>query len=315
MKQPHPYLMEKILHTSVRNMTPYRKNWCIETDQHKWIAKRVNNSDNLRWWIKVDQEMRQRGFHSMPIIRSDGKSWLCTPFIEGKTGNYANMEEVKRMIGVLAHFHLAGRGLTTPPEKGAAFLLYHRLHERLVQFYQLMKKVDSIPGELGVFLKRYGRDFYLDGYQTWQQIEKLPLQKIAHEERFLRNLTHRDLASHNWIISPNHQPWLIDFETADYDSQLGDVWQISSRILSENNWSDEWSEFVLLSYESYRPFTSLEKRIIYNLLSFPNEFFREAIGLAKKKRGYQMKYTFPYLQKLVNQRNQWQLQLKRIFYW
>lgn len=315
MKQPHRVPMERILHTAVRNITPYRKNWCLHTDGQKWIAKRARSSTRLRWWLKVDHELRMRGFTMMPPIRSDGFEWILTPFLEGKTGSYTKLDDVKKMVEVLAHFHATGRGCTTPPAEGAAFLLTQRLHDRLVQFYQLMKKADSIPGELGKLLRQYGRDFYLDGLKAWQQLEWLPLQKINEEERWMRFITHRDLASHNWIIAPDGQPWLIDFETADYDCQLGDVWQIASRILSEHNWADEWCETVLYKYDSVRPLSALEKQIIYTLFSFPNEFFREAIGLVEKKRGYVLKHTLPYLQKLAEQRGEWQSQLRRISYW
>lgn len=315
MREPRQYQMEQILHSAVRNITPYRKNWCIETDVGKWIAKRTRFPARLKWWLKVDQELRLRGFTAMPPIRSDGSRWIITPFIEGKTGSYSRWQEVEKILKVLAHFHLVGQRLHTPPEKGAAFLLYHRLYDRLIRFYRLLKKAPLLEKELGELLKNHGRDFYLDGLRAWQKLQWLPLQKINHDEWLMRNVTHRDLASHNWIIDEEGKPWLIDFETADYDSQLGDIWQISSRILSENNWSDEWCARVLHTYEYVRPLSAVEKKIICTLFSYPNEFFREAIGLAEKKRGYTMKHSLPYLKKLAKNRESWQKQIKWISYW
>jgi hypothetical protein len=202
--------------------------------------------------------------------------------------------------------------LVTPSPHKAMFTLYERIHDRLVQFYRVFQKSTAIPGELGQLLRTHGKDFYLDGLKTWQQLEKLPLREITYEERALHCLNHRDLASHNWIIDSSGQPWLIDFETADYDCQLGDVWQIGTRILSENNWSDSWVERFFRSYEVYRPLSAVEKKMISTLFSFPNEFFRETIGLVEKKRGYSHRVTLPYLQRLVEHREHWRLQVKRI---
>ncbi|SEN34880.1 phosphotransferase [Lihuaxuella thermophila] len=315
MKEPCQYQMEQILHSAVRNITPYRKNWLIETEAGKWVVKRTRFPARLRWWLKVDQELRLRGFTAMPPIRSDGSRWIITPFIEGKTASYSRWQEVEKILQVLAQFHLVGQRLHTPPEKGAAFLLYHRLYERLIQFYRVLTKTPFLEKELGELLESHGQDFYLDGRRAWQRLQSLPLQKICHDEWFVRNITHRDLASHNWMIDEGGNPWLIDFETASYDSQLGDIWQISARILSENNWTDEWCHRVLMSYEYVRPLSPLEKKILYTLFSYPNEFFREAIGLAERKRGYEIKHSVPYLKKLIEQRENWQKQIKRISYW
>ena len=50
-------------------------------------------------------------------------------------------------------------------------------------------------------------------------------------------MAHRDLASHNILIGVTGKPWLIDFETADPDAQLGHLWQLASRALVE--WHSE----------------------------------------------------------------------------
>ena len=134
MIQPHPLHIQKLLHTPVRRISPYRNNWCIETDFMWWIAKPF---DGLKasWLIQVDRELRERGFQSMLPMITDGESWILTPFIQGKTCNYNNVSEVIRMIHTLAFFHQAGRYLKTPPPSGGAFLLTHRLQRRLQKLF------------------------------------------------------------------------------------------------------------------------------------------------------------------------------------
>jgi hypothetical protein len=314
MKQPHPTLVETVLHTKVHRMRPYRKNWCIETNQHKWIAKHVHPSW-LHWWVQVDRELRARGFTAMQPIYTDGGEWLFMPFIEGKTGRYTIREDVEQMVETLAIFHRLGRGLMTPPADEAAFLLPERIAQRLNEFYRVLQQAERLPTPLRELLLAYGRDFYLDGLAAWERLRQMPLTRFSLKERRLHALTHRDLASHNWMIDRSGHIWLIDFETATYDAQIGDVWQMASRILVEHAWSGEWLQMFLSQYEKGRLLSSFEKKVLSLLLAFPNEFMREAIGLAEQKRGYQMKYSLPYLQKIAEGRNKWKYQLKQLFYW
>ncbi|MBA4541368.1 phosphotransferase [Thermoactinomyces daqus] len=314
MKRPRRELLERILHTEVRNITPYRRNWYIETAQMHWIAKRMHTG-RLQWWCRVDNELRQRGFQAMLPICSDGQNWLLTPFIKGKSGKYSRLEDVKSMVKILAAFHQTGRELWTPPRKEAAFLLYQRVAERLARFYQVLRRVNKVEGDLGKLLVKVGKDFYLEGLRCWEKLERLPLKEFCYQEYERRCLAHRDLASHNWLIGEDRTIWLIDFETADYDCQAGDVWQMASRMLTENDWNEDCGEMFLNAYESVRPLSWLEKKIIATLFQFPNDFFREVVGLAEKKRNFYTQHSLPYLVKIIEHRDKWKEFCKGIVYW
>lgn len=314
MIQPDPLHLEKLLHTPVRCIRPYRNNWCIETDFMWWIAKPAHGS-KVEWWYQVDNELRKRGFHSMPPMVTDGFKWILTPFIHGKSCKYLKMDEVKRMVKTLAHFHRVGRHLRTPPPE-AAFLLSHRLVRRLKKFHQLLLSVNRVKNpSLRELLQEAGRDFYLDGIEAWNQLEKLPFQEWVERERNNHMLAHRDLASHNWMRDQSGALWLIDFETADYDAQVGDVWQMATRILAANRYPDRGIEMILHSYEAVRPLAGIEKKILAALFLYPNEFFREAIGLAERKRGYAFTASFPYLKQIVCDREKWKKQIAKLMYW
>jgi hypothetical protein len=315
MKQPHSVWLEKSLSTSVHGLVPYRGNWRVATEKGEWVAKRVKDSAHLRWWTLVDRELRLRGFQAMPTFRSDGREWAFTRFLEARAGNYADRDETAKMMGTLAAFHLRGKNLTTPPKKGAPFLLYHRLHERLTDFYKVLNVSHAVSGELGKLLRVAGPAFYRDGFEAWLCLGRLPLARWCHEGVLSRCLAHRDLASHNWLVDVDGQMWLIDFDTADYDAQIGDVWQMASRMLSETGWEEGGIERLLSAYEEVRPLTAIEKRILASLLAFPNEFYREAIGLVKRKPGYKLEHSLPYLQKITEYGETWRRQIRALGYW
>jgi Ser/Thr protein kinase RdoA (MazF antagonist) len=218
-------------------------------------------------------------------------------------------------VEILARFHRTGRKLSTPPRREAAFLLYERIHTRLVRFYEVLKRAHHVKEGWGTLLSKYGYEFYQDGLDAWERLNRLPLKEFCQAERMNRHLTHRDLASHNWLVTPDGGVWLIDFETVEYDTQLGDVWQMASRVLTQNDWADDWYDLILQTYESVCPLSSLEKKIVYTLFLFPNEFYREAIGVAERKQSFHPKHSMDYLYKIVENRNKWKKQLKQITYW
>ncbi|RAL26633.1 phosphotransferase [Thermoflavimicrobium daqui] len=315
MNSPRYKDIEKLLHQSVREISYYQRNWLIKTDRQAWIAKRIRSVSKHRWWLQLDTELRLRGFYPMLPIVSDQKRWMLTPFIKGKTCNYTNFDEVNQCVGLLAHFHYVGRNLYTPPIQGAAFLLIHRLHDRLVQFYRILHQADSIPGELGEILRAYGTDFYSYGLKAWERLEGISFARFNWDEYLRQYLTHRDLASHNWLVDQQGKIWMIDFDTAAYDCQLGDLWQITTRILSSNQWQIQVGKRIFSTYEATRPLSSIEKKYLSILFSFPNEFYREMIGLIQQKRGYKKTHSLPYIHKIILDRKNWLEFIKHFSSW
>lgn len=303
--------IERILQNHVISIQPFHRHWVIYTaDQRKWQLKVIESPLHLKWWYAVDREIRSCGFLSMPPIYTDGFRYLLTPWIQGNVSQYHDQAQAVRIIKQLALFHQAGRGLLTPPKQEVAFLLYDRVYERLKRFYQLMKQVKGIKGEFGQLLAEVGPRFYRDGWEAWEQLTRLPLREFTLWQRKNHYLAHRDLASHNWLCDQKNRIWLIDFDTAEYDSQLGDLWQILGRMTAEQQWNLSSFQRLLNSYEKICPLSSFEKKLLLILLRFPNEFFREALGLHLKKTGYTSSSTLAYLQKLAKGRSRWLRQVK-----
>ncbi len=314
MSFPSRGQMEKIIKSSVYRISPFHRNWLIYTNDQTWVAKKIRSRTHHHWWLHVDQELRRRGFRYMPKIKSD-QNWMLTPLIKGEMCQYTHLEDTKKVMKVLALFHVRGRRLQMPPANKAAFLLTHRLHERLVQFYQILNEAPHIGGEEGDLLRTYGMEFYRYGLKAWERLAAFPLEKWNLKEYYSHCLAHRDLASHNWIIDQEGKAWLIDFDTANYDYQLGDVWQISTRILSSNHWSPQVYEQIISTYEQIKPLTSWEKKALSILFLFPNEVYRELMGLIKRKPGYTLKNTLPYVKRLIQERDQWHSFTKQIHTW
>ncbi|OYD09917.1 phosphotransferase [Paludifilum halophilum] len=306
---------ERALGASITEMVSLQRSRLLITRRGNWVVKPVRRPEHLLWWSRVDRELRIRGFQRMPVFRTDGYRWIFTEWVNGQTASYRRKEELVRTAGLLAHFHRAGKGLFTPACREAAFLLSDRLDSRLRDFFKLWKERRDIPGEAGHLLRRYGFRFYRLGEEAWNRLDQLPWEEWIRWERGCRFLTHRDLASHNVLLDRTGGPWLIDFETADYDGQVGDLWQLLSRGMCEHNWDLQVFREVVGTYESIRPLSSLEKRLLTVLLGFPNEFYRELSGLIRKKPGYRKEKTLPHLRRIIRTVPLWRRFLWEIDCW
>lgn len=291
---------KQILGETIYTVHRNRRYPLLETPSGKWVAKPLRNPSHLRWWYGVDRELRQRGFDPMPSFRTDGRDWLLTAWVNARPATYRNREEIRMAADLLARFHRAGRHLFTPPPSLRYVSLWERIDSRYRSFSLLMKKADRVGGELGLLLRAYGEHFLKFATGARQRLSRLPLKPLIGWERSLHCISHRDLASHNILIDGNQTAWLIDFETADYDAQVGDLWQLLSRSLAEQAWDPEIFIDVLNTYETYRVLSPLEREVLTALLGFPNEFFREALGIAWNKAGFDREKIIPYLQKIVD---------------
>ncbi|MBN2910135.1 hypothetical protein JQC72_11545 [Polycladomyces sp. WAk] len=315
MKEKDLMRVADVLGTPVWGAEPFRRLWRVRTSRGDWVAKPVRHVPHLHWWLRVDREMRMRGFHLMPQIRTDGKRWVLTPLIPGQPASYKKLSDARKAVRQLAWFHRLGDGLQTRSYHQGEYLLEERLDTRLREFYRTMTTPGVTGHELACLLKTNGPYFFQAGVVAMSRLSALDLRGRVARDRRLHRLAHRDLASHNWVSDTKGQLWLIDFETADYDCQLGDVWQLLSRTLSEHRWESDVYRMLLAEYEAVRPLSARDKALLVALLSFPNEFFREAIGLAKEKRGYALDKSLPYLRQIVRDRDQWQRFLETIRSW
>ena len=257
-----------------------------------WVVKPVRDPVQLRWWMSVDRELRFRGFQAMPPIYTDGRRWLITPMIDGFPVSYRDRRQVRKAARLLAAFHRLGRGLATPPFHRKTDQFLRRLDTRLSEFSRLLKTSEGIEGEIGELLRIHGRRFYRYGLEARRQIAGYPLSRLFERDWHARSVVHQDLASHNWLMDRGGNLWLIDFETADYDWQLGDLWQLLSRVLPEQGWSRSVWDEVIAAYGEICPLSSWERSILRKLLGFPNEFLGKPWGCSKAKGDTILRWSF-----------------------
>ncbi|PTM58311.1 phosphotransferase [Desmospora activa] len=293
---------ERLLGDRIETVQPFQKNWLVTTAHGRWVAKRTRRPGFLQWWAGVDREIRLRGFQQLPFWLTDGREWQLSAWIPGRSARYRQQGDLVHAAAILGRFHRLGRGLYTPTLSPGSNLI-KRVEERFLTFIRFVRKQNS-PAVQQVLQPVEG-ELLQCGQQVLEALSRFPWDDWCRREQQMHNLVHRDLASHNWIWDSVGRGWLIDFDTAGYDVQVGDLWQLLSRGMWEQNWEPSILQRAVATYEQERPLQWWERELLRILLAFPNEIYREAIGLGRGDPEYTITRTLPYLERLVTNVPQW----------
>src|SRR5699024_1630134 len=92
-----------------------------------------------------------------------------------------------------------------------------------------------------------------------------------------RVVAHRDLASHNFLVG--EKTYLIDYDTAIYDTPLVDLVQMIDRTMDQQKWNFDCFYQMMGQYQLSYPLTEQQCALVYLLLRYPDNLMREIIGL------------------------------------
>ncbi|MDR6226374.1 phosphotransferase [Desmospora profundinema] len=296
-------LWERLLGERITDIQPFRRNWLVTTSHGCWVAKQSRRPAFLRWWAGVDREMRNRGFKGMPRWLTDGQKWQLSAWIQGRSAQYGDRNDLTGSAGVLGKFHRLGRRLHTPTLSPGRHLI-RRVEERFHSFVQLIRTTPP-SSQVRQVLQPVEGELLHCGQQVLDALARYPWDYWCGREQRMQSLVHRDLASHNWVWDFTGKGWLIDFDTAGYDLQVGDLWQLLSRAMWEQDWDVSILHRTMAAYERERPLPLVERELLRILLAFPNEIYREALGLSRGDPDYALARTLPYLQSLVAKVSRW----------
>lgn len=272
----------------------------IVTSGSAWLVKPVRDTKRALWWEQADPLIRNRGFRAMPDFFVWQDEWLVMRYISGRTVQYGNFWDLLQSVKMLARFHAASEAIPKNKSGHSGSTLPERLVHRYEQYSRLHSRLQYFPGLLSV-----SDEFRQLGERALNRIEKTALRDLTRSDVERGTVAHRDLASHNILISPEGKTWLIDFETADLDVQLGDLWQMAGRALVEWHWNPNIYESILHTYETIRPLSTIERLTLQQLFAFPNDFYREVLGLLKRRSGFAEHKVIPYLQMMIRDRSRW----------
>jgi CotS family spore coat protein len=181
-----------------------------------------------------------------------GYGFLCD-WVDSREANYKNPVELKMCIDTLSNLHLASRGFV-PPEETKGRNYYGRWIQRfkkrcdeLLYFKALVKSRDIQTEFDNIFLK-YFDVHYRQGLKAVRDLENSKYGLIMEKHKKMSGFCHHDTANHNFLITPELDMYMIDFDYCIADTFLHDLSSIVIRCLKYGHWNFDTLNFIIDTY-------------------------------------------------------------------
>ena len=322
-------LLERAFRCQIHAIKPKRNVHLLKTDRGHWILKGYKNAEKARWVTELSQALREKGFfRTVQYVSNTGgakvfpyedRYYTIMKMIDGKESDHGSLHDVKKSAETLAHFHLAGRGFPFPhaPYDGTPAVL-DKWESRLEHFERIswsierngpLNRLESLIQQIEDTVVRDGREFLWQAY-------KLPLTAEMYAALEKGTLAHRDVASHNFLLTPRGNCYLIDLDTVGHDLQLVDLVQLISRMLLMQEYRLESFVEAIDAYSKINPLSDTQVWMIHQMLRYPDNVMREVTGLYGNRPGYHLRGVLHLVQmeaRLMRQRNEFLRAGEKIF--
>lgn len=297
------YLMQVTKLTNMKNDHVF----LVETEREKYVLKTYEDEEILRWQEKFTEQVIERGTKGMiPFIKnirntsinripSHQKVFGIMPFIPGEIIDPSNWKQVKDCIKLLAHFHLKSGGIYGKKQViPFRSQLLEKWNQRLQLFVRSLQPFHKAHEHTGVesmggirqAMARYYEEAIHWAKWTLTHVPKAYLLFLEEQAQWERQMAHLDVAPHNFLTMKGQYYYLLDYDLADYAPPLLDVVQFINRVSNEFEWSFDTVQELIYTYSSIYSLHPMEKKIIPLLLVYPNDLFREWLGLWKNHGGF-----------------------------
>lgn len=295
----------------VFDMQKKRKSYRVKTNKGIWFLKGYSDPNKAKWVIQLSAQLACRGFkqglrfiqtvREKPFFEANGCYYTVMEELKGRDGSYANLKDAMRAVACLAKFHEAAVHI-----KGNLFIdrysvpLVEKWMWRIHLFKDIVRQASQChkKNHLIKIVLAKAPEIVKQAEQTLDIAMRSQLCEKFNSALQRRTVAHRDLASHNFLISKD-STYLIDYDTAYYDTQLVDLVQIFGRILVQQNWDLGVFSKLIEQYRRYRPLLEKEVSLIYCLLRYPDDFMREVNGLFEIRRQPQLRRLASYLETMM----------------
>ncbi|WP_139490300.1 phosphotransferase [Brevibacillus dissolubilis] len=299
MDQTFQRSLERAFRCHIYGVKQKRTVYLVRTNRGLWVVKGYKELDKANWVTHLAQALRQQGFYQTVEYVPTETNELVYPYgnrfftvmkaIDGREANYAHSYDMKKSITTLGKFHQAAQGFHTMPTiLGQKPPLMDKWERRLETFKRISEKINTRgpQNRLEQIILSMNKEIKRDGEEAVTAMKILPISEEMSKAATYGTLAHRDVASHNFMLTEPGTCFLIDLDTVDQDMQLVDLVQFMSRMLFLHGYSFAAFQDALDSYQKVNPLTDTQITMLYTMLRYPDNALREITGIYAKHPGY-----------------------------
>lgn len=295
--------LEKAFRCQVLGVKPKRNVNLLKTDRGHWIIKGYKQLEKAMWVTQLSDALREKGFfhtvkyipdvNGSKILPYEDRYYTVMKMIDGQEADNASLHDVKKTAETLALFHVAAQGFpvaNTYAYEGNPVLL-DKWESRLEHFERITWSIEQhgAQSKLEQVISLMGEAVIRDAREILRSAYKLPLTPELFSALERGTLAHRDVASHNFLLTPRDSCYLIDLDTVGHDLQLVDLVQLMSRMLLLQEYRIESFVEAIEAYSKINYLSDTQIWMIHQLLRYPDNFLREVTGIYSQRPGYHVR--------------------------
>lgn len=261
----------------------------IETQRGPYCLKRVRQPLGAVKFVRDALEhLDARGFHRIsrfiptrhgfPGLRTHRGTWVLVEWIDGRSPNVKDPEDLRQSALTLAQFHRAARGLR--PRPGS--LPQDFLGTWPATFQRVRRTVRRATSR--AFLHEHpflARPLSANAGWLCRQADKAlgllsgsEYHRLVAERRAEKGFCHGDSGGGNFVIAPDGRAVLIDFETLRSDLRVYDLFRLIRRSIKRTGWQADSARWIMESYGGENPVAAAELPLLLAWLYLPAKFAR-----------------------------------------
>lgn len=325
-------ILEGEYRCQIYGVKPKRNVFQVRTNRGVWIVKGYKEREKAYWVTQLARILHEQGFFRTVQYVSTNEREQVIPFgqryytvmkaIDGQEANYATLYDVKKAATSLAQFHQAAQGIPFVFEDDRGIPpIFDKWESRSDHFEQIMSKIGSRgPGSrFEQLIWQLSKEMQRDAYDSLEQMRELPFGAELYQAYLNGTLAHRDVASHNFLITGRGNCYLIDLDTVHSDMQLVDLAQFMSRMLLLQGYQMNSFIDAIHAYTRIQSLSDGQIKMLVTMLQYPDNFLREVTGVYAKRPGYRIRGVTQLLllkRRFLSERRRFLKQANRtISYW
>ena len=296
--------VEKSFGLKIQQIEKVRNAYKLNTDKGPKCIKKAHASPNYFLFVfSALEHLIQRGFYGAIAYDRTVDGDICMvedeyiyymlSWVESRQCRFKKEEELKSAIKTAAHLHITSEGFI-PPENSKPRVHYGKWPERFNKRCSDIKGFkETIEGKTrwDSFDKEYYPliEYYLkQGYEAIELLLNSPYTDICEESKRKGQFCHHDMAEHNFLITPNGDMKIIDFDYCIMDTRLHDLASLIIRNMKRGIWDIDKAYFILNEYSKYNPIDSKDLEVIKYFMIFPQDFWQIGLQYYVEKQPWTM---------------------------
>jgi CotS family spore coat protein len=234
--------------------------------------------------------LQRQGFPRMyPILPTrNGGTYVCVAgkafslfdWIEGQQCNFSSSTELSESSKILAEFHLYSTGFVPPPHSNMRDQIdkcLKHFEERYQELLDFAVIAQHTPDD--TFARQY-----LTNLPFFLPMAQRAIHKLRHSAygqliqlaRTRGTFCHGDPAARNFILTPQRQVFMIDFDSCRLDLPVMDLIKFTRRVMKKQHWQYPVAKFLIDAYRQVQPLSPGELEVMKAVFYFPQKFWRMA---------------------------------------